>query len=144
MAWVALKAVYMAQPSRIAKPATCSVRSNSLRRTCRNLARSGAAVTLRDYVAPAANTDYEERVGLGLLDARDLLQGGDPLLDGRVGVEQVVEEAAVVLGRIFVAHLPPWRSWRFFIARRPLVTVTAGCGGSRRVAKAFGLGSSIM
>src|ERR1700687_143 len=59
MAWVALKAVYMAHPRRIAKPATCSVRSNSLRRTCRNLARSGAAVTLGDYRSPAANTIHK-------------------------------------------------------------------------------------
>src|SRR6266566_4977766 len=49
MAWVALKAVYIAHPRRIAKPATCSVRSSSLRRTWRNRARSGTAVTLRDY-----------------------------------------------------------------------------------------------
>jgi hypothetical protein len=46
MACVALKAVYMAQPSTIAKPAIWSVRSSSLRRTWRNLARSGAAVTV--------------------------------------------------------------------------------------------------
>src|SRR5260370_2111460 len=45
MACVALKAVYMAQPSTIANPATCRVRSSSLRRTWRNLARRGAAVT---------------------------------------------------------------------------------------------------
>src|SRR5260370_4761765 len=96
MACVALNAVYIAQPSTMAKPASWRVRSSSLRRTCRNLARSGAAVTLRDYVI------YVSR--LGLLDACDLLQCGDPLLDRRMGVEQVVEEAAVVLRRVVDAH----------------------------------------
>src|SRR6266436_9867607 len=104
MACVALKAVYMAPPSTMAKPATWRVRSSSLRRTCRNLARSGAAVTLRDYHAPLPNPLPVGRGNLGLLDARDLFQGGDPLLDRRMGVEQVVEEAAVVLRRVVDAH----------------------------------------
>src|SRR6266487_311441 len=41
MAWTPLKAVYIAQPRSMAKPATCSVRSSSDRRTCRNFARKG-------------------------------------------------------------------------------------------------------
>src|SRR5216683_1321627 len=106
MACVALNAVYMAQPSTIAKPATWSVRSSSRRRTWRNLARS-EAVTLRHYRCPdiafrprcaiphvwiktrlksrriphVLLKTCAKRAGLGLLDARDLLQGGDPFLD---------------------------------------------------------------
>src|SRR6266853_4262418 len=104
MACVALNAVYIAQPSTMAKPAIWSVRSSSLRRTCRNLARSGAAVTLRDYHAPLPNPLPVGRGNSGLLHARDLFQGGDPLLDRRMGIEQVVEEAAVVLRRVVDAH----------------------------------------
>src|SRR2546425_13218188 len=40
----------------------------------------------------------------GLLNARYLLQGRNPLRDRRMGVEQVVEEAPVVLGRVVDAH----------------------------------------
>src|SRR5487761_802034 len=39
-----------------------------------------------------------------LLHVRDLLQGGDPLLDRRVRVEQVVEEGAVMLLRVVDTH----------------------------------------
>src|SRR5260370_34551292 len=84
MAWVALKAVYMAQPSRIAKPATCSVRANSLRRTCRNLARSGAAVTLGGYVAPTRElrpvTESEVHPVMRCLGMRTLVLAAASLL----------------------------------------------------------------
>src|SRR4051812_6128097 len=83
MDWAALNAVYMAQPITIAKPATCSVRRSSVRRTCRSLASSGETVS--------------RCRGLDLLDARNPLQGGDALGDGRVRVEEPAEEAAVVL-----------------------------------------------
>src|SRR5579859_3891713 len=57
MACDPLKAVYRAQPRTMAKPATSTVRPSSVRRTCRNLARSGAAITGVDYRvrAPAPN-----------------------------------------------------------------------------------------
>src|ERR1700682_2751569 len=40
----------------------------------------------------------------GLLDGCDPLQRGDSFLNRRVGIKEVVEEAAVVLGRIVDAH----------------------------------------
>src|SRR5207245_10998492 len=63
--WAALNAVYMAQPTTIAKPATCSVRRSSVRRTWRTLARRGATGSCR--------------ANLGLLDAGAPLQGGNAL-----------------------------------------------------------------
>jgi hypothetical protein len=44
IAWVALKAVYIAHPTTIAKPATWSVRGSSVRLTWRNFARRGETV----------------------------------------------------------------------------------------------------
>src|ERR1700682_3321873 len=82
----ALKAVYIAQPSTIAKPATCRVRFSSVRRTCRNFASSG------DIVAGCTKPRACIRSASGLLYGGDPFQGCDSLLDGRVGIEQVVEE----------------------------------------------------
>src|SRR5712692_6867913 len=86
----ALNAVYMAQPTTIAKPATCRVRPSSVRRTWRSFARRGDMAS--------------DRAWLGLLDACDLLQSRDPLLDRRVGVEQAREKAAVVLFGVVDHH----------------------------------------
>src|SRR5258708_36588915 len=99
MACVALNAVYIAQPSTMAKPAIWSVRSSSLRRTWRNLARSGAAVTLRDYHAPLPNPLPVGGGNLGLLHARDLFRGGAPLPDRASAGGQGAEEAGLVRGR---------------------------------------------
>src|SRR5260370_39708971 len=44
------------------------------------------------------NSAQCRRAKLGLLDARDLLPGGDPLRAGRVRVEQGAEETAARLG----------------------------------------------
>src|SRR5579872_3017355 len=93
MDWVALNAVYMAHPNTIAKPATCSVRGSSVRRTCSSLARNGA----REPCLMA-------RLTLRLLHACDSLERGDPLLDRRMRVEQVIEEGAVMLARIVDHH----------------------------------------
>jgi len=90
----ALKAVYIAQPRTIANPATCSVRFNSVRRTCRNLATMATSLPVGRCAVPAS----------GLLDGGDPFQRGDSLFDRRVGVEEVVEEAAVVLGGVIDAH----------------------------------------
>src|SRR5437868_14872104 len=75
----------MAQPITIAKPATCSVRRSSVRRTWRILASSGE--TASRWTA----------CELDLLDAGNPLQGGDAFGDRRMRVEQPAVEAAVVL-----------------------------------------------
>src|SRR5438128_822866 len=182
MAWTPLKAVYIAQPRTIAKPATCSVRSSSDRRTCRNFARNGrTALTNRDYpvqsgargriysgrnpsVPPSRRLPgvAEERRGfrggghlsspapLGLLDACDLLQGGYPLLDWRMCLEEAAEEAAVMLLRVVDAHRRDRvveHLGRLVVGGDLLQRVDqadgVACCGSRPVAKAFGLGSSM-
>src|SRR6266852_1752076 len=84
MACVALNAVYMAQPSTMAKPAIWSVRSSSLRRTCRNLARSGAAVTARGLSAPSPESLAARRgsVRQQTLPGRDVQAAGRGLRGG--------------------------------------------------------------
>src|SRR5436190_21789801 len=76
----------------IAKPASCSVRRSSVRRTCRTLARRGDTVSCLS------------RRGLDLLDASNPLQLGDALRDRRMGVEEPAEEAPVVLVGVVDHH----------------------------------------
>src|ERR1051325_11101949 len=90
MDWAALKAVYIAQPTTIAKPASCRVRRSSVRRTCRTLASRGGTASCSK--------------GLNLLDARNPLQLVDPLRDRRMGVEEPAEEAPVVLFGVVDHH----------------------------------------
>src|ERR1043165_6518560 len=86
MDWAALKAVYIAQPTTIAKPASCRVRWRSVRRTCRTLASRGGTASCSKV--------------LNLLDARNPLQRGDALRNRRMGVEELAEEGAMVLLRV--------------------------------------------
>src|SRR5690242_6069348 len=69
----------------MAKPATCSVRRSSVRRTWRAVARNGVRTS-------------------GLLDACDPLQRRDAFGDGWVGVEELAEEAPVVLFGVVDHH----------------------------------------
>src|SRR5260370_19470068 len=106
MAWVALKAVYMAQPRRIAKPATCSVRSNSLRRTCRNLARRGAAVTLRGLCS--SRRKYHSHVE-SECESATVCMGAVPCHPGRL-LQRAIEgprQVADAVDRVHRGDSPP-------------------------------------
>src|SRR5262245_3931639 len=59
MDWAALKAVYIAQPSTMAKPATWSVRRSSVRRTRRIRASSGETASRRTWVGLRDSTRVE-------------------------------------------------------------------------------------
>src|SRR5579864_3021552 len=89
----------MAHPRTMAKPATWSVRLSSVRLTWRTFASRGDIASCLRYDGGLVTS-----MVLGLLDAGDPLQGRDPLLDRRVGVEKVIERSSVMLCRVVDHH----------------------------------------
>src|SRR5438067_8542238 len=129
MAWVALKASYIPQPRTIASDVMRTTRDISLRRT-RNRRATNRSRDCREITAVMGRADYRngmERLlpihgevpsaarrrgpggaspspTSGLLDLLYPLQGGDPLLDRRMRIPEVVEPMVVVLERVVDVH----------------------------------------
>src|SRR5260370_42325242 len=82
-------------------------------------ARCGARAGTSPAAATSRRGARRPRPASGLLDGCDPCERGDSLLDRRVAVEEVVEEAAVVLLRVVDAH----RSYRVVELLHRLVVV---------------------